>query len=410
MAGPAKQHPQLIQFCNSNLENERMQINKRFTVLDSFRGLCALFVVVYHLHVSDSVSELAFFRGSSVFVEFFFVLSGFVLAHGYAFREKLAFGPYMSARLFRLYPLHLFMLMVFVCLELGKWGAAQYLGISLNNAAFTNDYDPAGFLPNLMLIHAWTPYTNPLSFNTPSWSISIELYMYLLLYLTLLLAERFRVLVWGLVTVVMFYLMASGSDLLVSPVMRGLSGFFGGVICYLIYRRMSSRIRISTHLATLVEVGLIALVIWVVQSDLAHRSLMATMVFYLVVLFFALECGYLSTILKHQGLQFLGRHSYSIYLTHAAVIYFFTSVFLVLQKLSGWQLMSTINGVRFFDTSSVALNNLLVALLVGTVLICSCWTYKHIEQKGVAFGKRWQRAPVKESAGNTVVARDAGQA
>ena len=243
-----------------------MQSDKRFTVLDSFRGLCALFVVIYHVHVSDSFAELSFFRGSSVFVEFFFVLSGFVLAHGYAYRENLAFGPYLSARLFRLYPLHLFMLIVFICLELGKWVATQYLGISFNNGAFTNDYDLDGLLPNLLLLHAWTPYTNPLSFNTPSWSISIEFYMYLLLYLSLQLAQRFRIFVWGLVPIVMFYLMISASDLLVSPVMRGLSGFFGGVVCYLIYRRLSSRLQLSTGIANLIEVGLIVLVIWVVQS------------------------------------------------------------------------------------------------------------------------------------------------
>jgi peptidoglycan/LPS O-acetylase OafA/YrhL len=384
-----------------------MHRDKRFQVLDSFRGLCALFVVVYHIHATNSVAELAFFRGSSVFVECFFVLSGLVVAHGYAFRENLSFGPFLSARFFRLYPLHLFMLLVFVCLELGKWAATQYLGINFNNAAFTNDYDPEGLLPNLMLVHAWTPYTNPLSFNTPSWSVSIEFYMYLLLYLSLLAAHRFRYLMWGLVPVLMFLLMLSDSDLLVSPVMRGLSGFFGGAICYLVYRTVSSRLYLSKQFASVLEVSLIALVIWVVQGDVVHRSVLATVVFYLVVFCFALEGGYLSTFFKHRGLQFLGRHSYSIYLTHAAVIYIFTSVFLLLQKLYDWPLMATVDGVRFFDSGSDFLNNALVILLLGTVLICSSWTYRHVEQKGQVFGKRWLSALSKETAGNRVIVRDA---
>jgi peptidoglycan/LPS O-acetylase OafA/YrhL len=394
-------------FENLFREIDHMHRDKRFQVLDSFRGLCALFVVIYHIHATSSVAELAFFRGSSVFVEFFFVLSGFVLAHGYAFRENLSFGPFLSARFFRLYPLHLFMLLVFVCLELGKWGATQYLEISFNNGAFTNDYDPQGLLANLMLVHAWTPYTNPLSFNTPSWSISIEFYMYLLLYLSLLMAYRLKLLMWGLIPVLMFFLIFSDSDLLVSPVMRGLSGFFGGAICYLIYRAVSSRLHLSKRSASVLEVSLIALVIWVVQGDVVHRSAMATMVFYLVVFCFALEGGYLSTFFKHRGLQFLGRHSYSIYLTHAAVIYIFTSVFLLLQKLYGWQLMSTVDGVRFFDIGSAFLNNALVILLLGTVLICSIWTYRHVEQKGQAFGKRWLSTLSKEVEGNRVIVRDA---
>ena len=378
-----------------------MQRRERFEVLDSFRGLCALFVVVYHLHVSDSFAEIAFFRGSSIFVEFFFVLSGFVLAHGYAFRENLSFGPFLSARFFRLYPLHLFMLLVFVLLELGKWSALEFFGISFNNMAFTNDYALESILPNLLLVHAWTPFTNPLSFNTPSWSISIEFYMYLLLYLSLLMAGRLRMLVWGLLPLVMFYLMITGSDLLVPAVMRGLSGFFGGVICYLVYRRYLSRINVPVWLASLVEVALILLVIAVVQSDVEYRSVWATLVFFLTVLWFSLESGLLSTALKRDSLQFLGRLSYSMYMTHAAVIYLFTSLFLVLQKLIGRQTMSMVDGVRFFDTGYGLWNNLLVALMLASVLLCSCWTYRVIEVRGQALGKQLRS---KSSPGASVKA------
>ena len=378
-----------------------MQRRERFEVLDSFRGLCALFVVVYHLHVSDSFAEIAFFRGSSIFVEFFFVLSGFVLAHGYAFRENLSFGPFLSARFFRLYPLHLFMLLVFVLLELGKWSALEFFGISFNNMAFTNDYALESILPNLLLVHAWTPFTNPLSFNTPSWSISIEFYMYLLLYLSLLMAGRVRMLVWGLLPAIMFYLMITGSDLLVPAVMRGLSGFFGGVICYLVYRRYLSRINVPVWLASLVEVALILLVIAVVQSDVEYRSVWATLVFFLTVLWFSLESGLLSTALKRDSLQFLGRLSYSMYMTHAAVIYLFTSLFLVLQKLTGKQTMSMVDGVRFFDTGYGLWNNLLVALMLASVLLCSCWTYRVIEVRGQALGKQLRS---KSSPGASVKA------
>ncbi len=49
-------------------------MGKRFEVLDSFRGLSAIFVVIFHMHYAGSITELSFFRGSSLFVEFFFVL------------------------------------------------------------------------------------------------------------------------------------------------------------------------------------------------------------------------------------------------------------------------------------------------------------------------------------------------
>jgi len=59
-------------------------MGKRFEVLDSFRGIAALCIILLHLHLhSNSIVEYNFFRNSAIFVEFFFILSGFVLSHGY---------------------------------------------------------------------------------------------------------------------------------------------------------------------------------------------------------------------------------------------------------------------------------------------------------------------------------------
>lgn len=71
-------------------------MNQRFLVLDSFRGIAAICVVIFHMHIIGSITELNFFRGSSLFVEFFFVLSGFVLAHTYDFNPDYAIGKFQS--------------------------------------------------------------------------------------------------------------------------------------------------------------------------------------------------------------------------------------------------------------------------------------------------------------------------
>ncbi|MBM5574628.1 acyltransferase [Deefgea sp. CFH1-16] len=74
----------------------------RFIVLDSFRGLCALSVVVFHLHLWQGFSEWDFFRSAGLMVEFFFTLSGFVLAYRYQ-QEAMngrGFARYMVSRFF----------------------------------------------------------------------------------------------------------------------------------------------------------------------------------------------------------------------------------------------------------------------------------------------------------------------
>src|SRR3546814_13395214 len=94
-----------------------MRAEKRFLSLDSFRGLMALSVMVYHLRVSGSFTEWLLFRHAEVFVSFFFVLSGFVLTHAYGSSVKFNFRKFFISRTFRLLPLHLFMLGVFILLE-----------------------------------------------------------------------------------------------------------------------------------------------------------------------------------------------------------------------------------------------------------------------------------------------------
>jgi peptidoglycan/LPS O-acetylase OafA/YrhL len=65
---------------------------KRFAALDSWRGLAACLVALHHLSRSmDShVNALGLIPNSYLFVDFFFVLSGFVIAANY--EQRLAEG------------------------------------------------------------------------------------------------------------------------------------------------------------------------------------------------------------------------------------------------------------------------------------------------------------------------------
>ena len=56
---------------------------KRFEILDSWRGICALMIVLYHAPQFFVFSNSAVIRSSWLVVDFFFVLSGFVTTHAY---------------------------------------------------------------------------------------------------------------------------------------------------------------------------------------------------------------------------------------------------------------------------------------------------------------------------------------
>lgn len=56
----------------------------RSLVLDTWRGICVLLVALFRFPTSSMISQSAFIDSSYLFVDFFFVLSGFVIASSYA--------------------------------------------------------------------------------------------------------------------------------------------------------------------------------------------------------------------------------------------------------------------------------------------------------------------------------------
>src|ERR1700737_2363832 len=87
----------------------------RFDALDSLRGLSALMVVLYHANFSSFLYNLPIIRHSYLFVDFFFVLSGFIMYYNYgSLTDTASFRQFIGMRFFRLYPLHFTLLMVFV--------------------------------------------------------------------------------------------------------------------------------------------------------------------------------------------------------------------------------------------------------------------------------------------------------
>jgi len=351
---------------------------KRFEALDAFRGLCALAVVFFHMHLIGSITELDFFRGSYIFVEFFFVLSGFVLAHGYGFKENINFKIFMKARFFRLYPLHFFMFVVFVVLEFGKLFAYKFAGFVFNDEPFTNSFAVSEMIPNLLLIQSWTPFTDHLTFNYPSWSISIEFYMYALLFFSIALFKSNRVISWLIISLIAFLLIFLESDFLVSSVLRGLSCFFGGAFTYVIYKKLS-HFKPSYISGSIVEAILLICVVLIVQSKIEYRSIIAPVLFFFTVLFFAFEAGAFSKLLKIKPLQYAGKLSYSIYMTHAAILFCLTSVAMVLQKITGIEMAPMIETKRYLTFGGGLINNLVAIFILAIVIYISSFTYKYVE-------------------------------
>ncbi|HIF9177146.1 TPA: acyltransferase family protein [Photobacterium damselae] len=361
---------------------------KRFESLDAFRGLCAISVVIFHMHVIGSITELSFFKGSAIFVEFFFVLSGFVLAHGYGYRDNLMFKPFIKARFFRLFPLHVTMLTVMIILEFGKLFAYKFAGFTFNFEPFTHSFAVSEIIPNLLLLQSWTPLTDPYAFNYPAWSISTEFYMYILLFITIIFFKGKKHLSWIFISLIMLYGLFIDTKQLRLEVLLGLSSFFGGAFVYTIYRKIA-HIKLDFKIASLLEIILLLLVGCVVCFDFSHRTVYAILLFFIVVPFFAFDSGIISYFLKKKPFQLIGKLSYSIYMLHAAFLFCFISVIMILQKVTGMELAPMFGEVRYLTVGNIWLNNLLVLSVIGLIIASANVTYKFIEVKGQQLGKRF---------------------
>lgn len=98
--------------------------------LTPLRGIAAVLVIIYHTdsllraqHLGRLVYGTGFFARGYLWVDFFFVLSGFIITHVYGdwFTPRISAAPlrnYLLARFARLYPLYLFALGVTVVLYL----------------------------------------------------------------------------------------------------------------------------------------------------------------------------------------------------------------------------------------------------------------------------------------------------
>jgi peptidoglycan/LPS O-acetylase OafA/YrhL len=141
--------------------------------LTSLRFFAAMYVLGYHYTAAFDLQSAATSLGYTG-VTFFFILSGFILTHNYRnadFGSETVKFNYFAARFCRIYPVFLFSLLV---------SLPFFLAYTTKIPAFSQQ---ALYLSGALLaplgLHAWVAGA-ACSLNCPSWSISAELFFYLI--------------------------------------------------------------------------------------------------------------------------------------------------------------------------------------------------------------------------------------
>lgn len=300
---------------------ELQERRRVFHALDAARGVAALVVVLYHLPLAY---RGPWFGSGDLAVDFFFGLSGFVLAHAYL--ARLASGgmsvrDFMIARLVRLYPLYLASLLTLLVLL----GGMKLAGLT----TLWSTTAMAGKLPFALLMLP-SPTLDPRAylypFNIAAWSIFLELAINLLFVLVCRHLSRpwFR---WTLICVsgamlaaqlaIQDVLGGSAWNTLAAGVLRVCFSFFLGIQIHewLQHRQAAKPIRSGWCLLAL------AALLATVCAPEQHWLKLAAIFGVFPALMLVLGASDVPRGFAGAALRKLGVLSYAIYMMHGPILY-----------------------------------------------------------------------------------------
>jgi peptidoglycan/LPS O-acetylase OafA/YrhL len=368
--------------------------------LTPLRGIAALWVVLYHYAViyfpslhPESYSH--FLQKGYLAVDLFFMLSGFVLAHVYhdAFNADASthYRKFLLARVARLYPLHLFVLCLFLATAIAA-RAAQYAATGkLEPIPLEGARSLGALVANLFMLQGLK--ASELSWNYPAWSISVEFMAYLAFPFVLPLIWRAR---WSSKVLLAAFVLGALACFAYwtkddfnqwdgpKTLLRCLPEFVFGMLLYGIYRRGAFPSGMSRDTFLLAIVASLLLLLHFGAIDLLVIFLFPALVMASVV-----NTGYAAALLNTWPLMWLGNVSYSLYLIHGFI------QFVTTKLLDGSRVGDR---AELSGASSVAL---LLAMLCASLVLATV-TYYAVEKAGRrylrnAFGvrgaKRCDKAP-----------------
>ncbi len=364
-------------------------VKHRFQAIDAFRGIFAVLIVLYHFSAYGYFYDLPFVRNAHRGVDFFFMLSGFVITSAYLdkIRDQPNFVDFSVKRLGRLWPLHITMLGALVVLEFTKLAAVKVAYVSSGQWPFHGTNSIPALLGNIFLLNGIGIFKD-FTWNGPSWSISTELFAYLLFYACALTGKSYRLMALGLAVgagAAMIWLRLPPRDLSVAQGYGFISCIFyfmAGSLLFLGFRSWTLKA------APWMEWFAVGLLVTLFCVDFPTLPLLMPLVFGFSIWVFANQSGVLSRFMTTAVPQYLGRTSYSIYLIHYVAIQFLMAAVRVAdKKLNLHAFKTTPSGAEVFEIGNRLTMDLLAVALLAAVIATAGLTYRFIEQPGQRFAR-----------------------
>lgn len=343
----------------------------RLHQLDGLRGLFCLLVVFFHFEpfaLPPFLYSNFLIRESWIFVNFFFVLSGFVIAYNYNhFSSRKELWSYMKKRFIRLYPLLFYTVILYFAVDV----ASNYLfpGFVENVDSFSSLLQR--LFDSLLFMNSTPILGSTGGMNGPSWSISAEMIAYLFYGAAVLIFTFSKRNAFLFLTIVL------GSAFLIWRKMKGLDGDYRFVSGLQYFSTgyfswyLSQKIKfIPAYFEYLFTLAILLMLYHVHGMASVTKNTLINLTFPVLfggfILVMSKSNGWLTHLMNGKVFQLLGRLSYSIYLNHALVLLIVPTLVFKVVKMPNfwyWQLAISLSCVAF-------------------VIIYSELTYRFVEKKG----------------------------
>lgn len=296
-----------------------------FTKLDALRGIAAFGIVLFHSTFYYPEFQSSFVQNSYLFVDLFFILSGFVITNAYKdkIEDSLKFRDFFFFRLGRIYPLHIFMLGIWAFYIFAKWILFNN-GIEFADPLIRSNIKT--FFTNVLLVHSLNIHLET-GWNYPSWSISLEFYTYLIFFAFAYTIRGKKTRIFALLIslasygyLLQFIKTPSLDFTIQNGIFRCLGGFFAGVFLFYFIKNASNKNKIVVNLLEVSTVCAVAYCLIYAKTDFAILFLTIPAFIAAIAVFSNKEDGLIGKLLKTKTLQNCGKYSYSIYMIHALVI------------------------------------------------------------------------------------------
>ncbi|MDF2456950.1 MAG: acyltransferase 3 [Cytophagaceae bacterium] len=341
-----------------------MLVFMRIDQLTFTRFVAAILIVVFHFGSESfpfNSGSLSFvISQANVGVSYFFILSGFVMMIAYGDKDKINTIAFLRNRLARIYPVYFLSLML--------------LFIYYVSVIFA-PISPVDLILNIILLKAWVPNKATI-FNSPGWTLSVELFFYILFpFVFNWFYRKGSNIIKLALPIVSFWLISqlilhwflyselykgypseSHNFIYYWPLMH-FNEFLIGNLAGLIFLQQKKE-RVRNYDWQILGILILILLALKYHGPLIFHNGLLALLFVPFILFLSLNTGKITEIFKNRFLVFLGEISFGVYILQLPV-YFFSML--------------------FFDKSGIQDGTMRFYLFVIILITFSSMTYAWIE-------------------------------